>query len=73
MDTRGCIAEYDGDSGRYTLTVGTQGVHGVRDILAEDILKIDPARLHVITPDVGGGFGPKVFVYREYPLCLVAG
>src|SRR5690606_35745593 len=29
-------------------------------------------RLRVITPDVGGGFGPKVFVYREYPLVLEA-
>ncbi|WP_321502478.1 xanthine dehydrogenase family protein molybdopterin-binding subunit [Breoghania sp.] len=72
MDTRGCVAEYDDHEGRYTLTVGTQGVHAVRDIVAADILKIDPARLHVITPDVGGGFGTKIFVYREYPLCLVA-
>ena len=72
METRGCIGEYDGATGRYTLTSGSQGVHGMRDIIAADILKIDPARLHVMTPDVGGGFGTKMFVYREYPLCLVA-
>jgi len=72
METRGCIAEYDAASGRWTLTVGTQGGHGVRDVIAQDILKVDPARIRVVTPDVGGGFGTKVFVYREYPLAMIA-
>ncbi|MBA5777740.1 xanthine dehydrogenase family protein molybdopterin-binding subunit [Stappia sp. F7233] len=72
METRGCVAEFDKASGDYTLTVGTQGGHAVRDVIAEDILAIDPACLRVVTPDVGGGFGTKIFVYREYPLCLVA-
>ncbi|WP_242390347.1 xanthine dehydrogenase family protein molybdopterin-binding subunit [Polymorphum gilvum] len=72
MEVRACVGEYDEDSGRYTLTAGTQGGHGARDVIAKDILDIDPARLRVITPDVGGGFGTKIFVYREYPLCLVA-
>ena len=72
MEARGCVGEYDRETGRYTLTVGTQGGHGVRDIIAKDILDIDPANLRIVTPDVGGGFGTKIFVYREYPLCLVA-
>ncbi|MXN63660.1 molybdopterin-dependent oxidoreductase [Stappia sp. GBMRC 2046] len=72
METRGCVAEFDKETDRYTLTVGTQGGHGIRDIIAEDILGIDASRLRVVTPDVGGGFGTKIFVYREYPLCLVA-
>ncbi len=72
METRSCIGEYDAETQRYTLTTGTQGGHGVRDVIAEDILKIDPSRLRVVTPDVGGGFGTKIFVYREYPLCLLA-
>ncbi|MFN4167413.1 MAG: xanthine dehydrogenase family protein molybdopterin-binding subunit [Pannonibacter phragmitetus] len=72
MEPRACLAEYDADSGRYTLTAGTQGGHGQRDIIAKDILGIDPARLRIITPEVGGGFGTKMFVYREYPLCLFA-
>ena len=37
-----------------TLTAGTQGGHGIRDVLAKDVLKIDPARIRVVTPDVGG-------------------
>lgn len=72
LDTRGCIAEFDKESGRYTLTVGTQGGHSVRDIVAGKILKIDPKQMRVVTPDVGGGFGTKMFVYREYPLACVA-
>lgn len=72
METRACIAEYDKATKRFTLTLGSQGSHGTRDILAKNILKIDPARLRVVTPDVGGGFGTKIFMYREYPLTLVA-
>lgn len=72
METRACIAEFDKDTKRWTLTLGSQGSHGVRDILAADILKVDPARIRVITPDVGGGFGTKIFMYREYPLTMVA-
>ncbi len=72
METRAAIGEYDAASGRYTLTAGTQGGHAVRDIIARDLLKIDPAQLRVVTPDVGGGFGTKSFVYGEYPLLLKA-
>jgi carbon-monoxide dehydrogenase large subunit len=72
METRGCVAEYDAGTERYTLTSGTQGGHGTRDVICDGILGIDPSRLRVVTPDVGGGFGTKIFVYREYPLALVA-
>lgn len=72
METRAAIGEYDAKRDAYVLTTGTQGVHGVRKTVARDILKIDPKSLQVITPDVGGGFGTKGFVYREYPLVLDA-
>ncbi|MEN5081066.1 xanthine dehydrogenase family protein molybdopterin-binding subunit [Bosea sp. TWI1241] len=72
METRACIADYDKAAKRWTLTLGSQGSHGTRDILAKNILKVDPARIRVITPDVGGGFGTKIFMYREYPLAMVA-
>ena len=70
MDTRGVVAEYDGE--RYTLILGSQGSHIIRDIIAVDVLKIPPERMRVITPDVGGGFGTKLFPYREYALAAVA-
>jgi carbon-monoxide dehydrogenase large subunit len=72
LDTRGVVAEYDAASDRITLTLGSQGSHLVRDILANAVLKIAPEKLHVITPDVGGGFGTKLFPYREYALVAVA-
>ena len=70
MDTRGVIAEYDGT--RYTLTLGSQGSHIIRDIIGGAVLKIAPDQMRVITPDVGGGFGTKLFPYREYALAAVA-
>jgi carbon-monoxide dehydrogenase large subunit len=72
IDTRGAIAEYDAARDRVTLTLGSQGSHAVRDTLAADVLRIDPQKLHVVTPDVGGGFGTKLFTYREYALVILA-
>ncbi|QEN90743.1 xanthine dehydrogenase family protein molybdopterin-binding subunit [Labrys sp. KNU-23] len=70
METRGCLAEWDGQ--RLTLTVGSQGVHSIRDTLANHVFKVKPDKVHVKTGDVGGGFGTKAFMYREYPLSLEA-
>ena len=70
MDTRGVIAEYDGQ--RFTLTLGSQGSHIIRDIICGQVLKLPLDKMRVITPDVGGGFGTKLFPYREYALAAVA-
>jgi carbon-monoxide dehydrogenase large subunit len=70
MDTRGVIAEYDGN--RYTLTLGSQGSHMMRDVIGGMVMKLPPERMRVITNDVGGGFGTKLFPYREYALAAVA-
>jgi len=70
MDTRGVVAEYDGE--RYTLTLGSQGSHIIRDIIGGAVMKLPPEEMRVITPDVGGGFGTKLFPYREYALAAVA-
>jgi carbon-monoxide dehydrogenase large subunit len=70
LDTRGVIAEYDGE--RHTLSVGSQGSHIIRDIIGGDVMKLAPERMRVITRDVGGGFGTKLFPYREYALAAVA-
>jgi carbon-monoxide dehydrogenase large subunit len=71
MELRGCVAEFDAGSGRYKLTLGTQGGHGLRDVICS-ILDLEQEKLRIITPEVGGGFGTKMFCYREYPLTLVA-
>ncbi|MFN3656948.1 MAG: xanthine dehydrogenase family protein molybdopterin-binding subunit [Pseudolabrys sp.] len=70
METRGVIAEYDGD--RYTLTLGSQGGHIIQDAIGVSVLGIPAEKMRVITPDVGGGFGTKLFPYREYALAAVA-
>jgi carbon-monoxide dehydrogenase large subunit len=72
LDTRGVIGDCDPASGRITLTLSSQGGHVIRDVLSKDVLKIPAERLRIITPDVGGGFGTKLFTYREYALAAVA-
>jgi len=71
METRACQAKWDSEKERFDVTVGSQGVFGMRRVLA-GVMGLDVEALHVMTPDVGGGFGTKVFCYREYPLCLFA-
>ena len=72
LETRGAIGEYDLRDGRYTLHVSSQGGHSIRRIIAQNVLHIPETNLRVVTPDVGGGFGPKIFAYPEYVLTLVA-
>ena len=72
MEGRACAAEYDAASGRYTLHAGTQGSWLVKGLLAANVLKTDPENIRVLTPDVGGGFGMKLYLYAEYALCALA-
>ena len=72
MEARAAIGEWLPGEDRFVLTTGTQGVHSVRSIIAREVLHIPIEKLRVVTPDVGGGFGPKAFAYREYPLVLEA-
>src|SRR5262245_2610578 len=72
LDTRGVVASHDRDQDRTTLVLSSQGSHAVRDVLCGSVLKVAPEKLRVITPDVGGGFGTKLFCYREYALAAVA-
>jgi carbon-monoxide dehydrogenase large subunit len=71
LDTRGVVAEYHTADERLTVTLSSQGPHVIRDVLA-GILHLPPEKLRVITPDVGGGFGTKLFAYREYALAAFA-
>jgi carbon-monoxide dehydrogenase large subunit len=72
LDTRAAVAEYDEAKDRLTLTLGSQGPHRIRDVLCKMILNIPVEKMRVITPDTGGGFGTKLFPYREYALVAVA-
>jgi carbon-monoxide dehydrogenase large subunit len=72
METRAAVCEYDARRDHLTLTIGSQGSHRLRDILCQNVLKIPVEKMRVICPDVGGGFGTKLFPYREYALLAVA-
>jgi aerobic carbon-monoxide dehydrogenase large subunit len=72
MEPRGCIAEYDPGTGRWTLYSSTQNVHGVRHVLAHRILHVPESRIRVVARDVGGGFGMKGEVYPEEAVLIWA-
>ena len=71
-ETRGAVAEYDAKTEHFTMTIGSQGSHRLRDILCQKILKLPTDKMRVIARDVGGGFGTKLFPYREYALAAFA-
>lgn len=71
MEPRSAIAEWRDDEDRFVFTTGSQGVHSMQKILA-DVFRKPDEKFRVVTPDVGGGFGPKSFVYREYALVIEA-
>ncbi|RTL94795.1 xanthine dehydrogenase family protein molybdopterin-binding subunit [Ancylobacter aquaticus] len=72
MEPRNAIGLYDGQSGQFTLVSGSQGSHMIRDFMFEGVFGLKAAKLRVITPDVGGGFGMKAIPYPEQALVLYA-
>jgi carbon-monoxide dehydrogenase large subunit len=70
MEARAAVAEYDGE--RWTLTTNTQGGWSIKEMLAKNIFHVEEDRFRVITPDVGGGFGMKLFLYAEHVLTCYA-
>ena len=71
MECRSTIGIYDKDKDEYTLYCSSQGVHSLKRKLAK-IFNKSESKIHVITKDVGGGFGMKIFNYPEYILSLAA-
>lgn len=72
METRAALAQWDAATERLTLTTPSQGVHLLHRTLCDHILKLPRDRLRVVTPDVGGGFGPKLPPYPEQALVCFA-
>ncbi|MEO1198883.1 MAG: xanthine dehydrogenase family protein molybdopterin-binding subunit [Pseudomonadota bacterium] len=71
LEPRGAVGSYNPETGRYGLITGSQGAHLMRNLLADKIFNVPREQIHVRTPDTGGGFGTRFFMYREYPLTLV--
>jgi carbon-monoxide dehydrogenase large subunit len=72
MEPRGALAEFDAGSERFTLRTNTQGGWGIKGMLGNMIFKVGEEKFRVITPDVGGGFGMKLFLYPEHVLTCYA-
>ena len=69
MEPRAVLVEPTASTGDLTLTSTTQVPHVLRTTLS-GVLGMPEAKLRVVAPDVGGGFGSKVDVYAEEALCL---
>ena len=72
MEPRAAIAEYDVASDGYTLWSTSQNPHMLRWMLSGAVTGIPETRIRVIAPDVGGGFGTKIYCYPEETACLWA-
>ena len=72
LEPRSGLARYDVANDTLDLELTGQGVHGIRRQLAEFVFKVEPERIRLHAPDVGGGFGMKNFLYPEWILLLWA-
>ncbi len=72
MEARAALAEYDATTSRWTLTTNTQGGWIIKSLLGDAVFKTGAESFRVITPDVGGGFGMKLFLYAEHALTCYA-
>lgn len=72
MEPRAAIGEYDPGQGAYTLWTTSQNPHVARLVLSAFIGIAPENKLRVIAPDVGGGFGSKIFIYAEETVAVWA-
>ncbi len=72
MEPRASIGEYNTGTGDYKLTTTSQNPHLTRLLVAAFVLGIPENKLTVVAPDVGGGFGSKIYHYGEEAVVLAA-
>ena len=65
IEPRVALAEYEAAGGDYTLYTTTQNPHVIRLLMGAFVLQIPEHKLRIVAPDVGGGFGSKIFHYAE--------
>jgi len=65
MEPRAAVGEFDAATGDYTLFTTSQNPHVIRLLMGAFVLQIPEAKLRVVAPDVGGGFGSKIYHYAE--------
>ncbi len=72
MEPRAAIGAFDAGTDSYTLYTTSQNPHVARLVLSAFIGIAPEHKLRVIAPDVGGGFGSKIFIYAEETVCVWA-
>ncbi len=72
MEPRSAVATFDAAEDHYTLYTTSQNPHVARLVLSAFYQVAPENKLRVIAPDVGGGFGSKIYVYPEEIVCLWA-
>jgi carbon-monoxide dehydrogenase large subunit len=65
MEPRAAIGDFDRATGEHTLYTTSQNPHVIRLLMGAFVLHIPEAKLRVVAPDVGGGFGSKIYHYAE--------
>ncbi len=65
LEPRACVGLYDAASQEYTLYTTSQNPHLERLVLSAFVQVAPEHKLRVVAPDVGGGFGSKIFIYAE--------
>ena len=65
MEPRVAVGEYDAADGQHTLYTTSQNPHVIRLLMGAFVLGIPENKLRVVAPDVGGGFGSKIYHYAE--------
>ena len=72
IEPRACVARYEESTDEWTLWVTSQNPHVHRLLMTAFVLGIPEHKVRVIAPDVGGGFGSKIFLYNEETVCTWA-
>ncbi|SLN40862.1 Carbon monoxide dehydrogenase large chain [Roseivivax jejudonensis] len=72
MEPRVAIGDFNAASGDSTLYTTSQNPHVIRLLMGAFVLGIPEHKLRVVAPDVGGGFGSKIYHYAEEALCTFA-
>ena len=72
MEPRSYIGHYDSVYDKYTLYTSTQNPHLIRLLMCAFVLGLPEHKVRVVGPDVGGGFGSKIYHYTEEALVTVA-
>ena len=72
MEPRAALANYDVAEDHFTLYTTSQNPHVARLVLSAFYQVAPEHKLRVIAPDVGGGFGSKIYIYPEEIVCLWA-